>query len=96
MTPPQWNIPMECPSPYLLIVKEPQKNANNNGRNFSGIFVLTVDLICLLMNLNYVFLHNISYSFFANLFLREGTTQLTRFLTRNTRASPLPASVQVG
>ena len=42
MTPPQWNVPMECPSPYLLIVKEPQKNANNNGRNFSGIFVLTV------------------------------------------------------
>ena len=33
---------MECPSPYLLIVKEPQKNANNNGRNFSGIFVLTI------------------------------------------------------
>ena len=42
---PQWNVPMECPSPYLLIVKEPQKNANNNGRNFSGIFVLTMVLL---------------------------------------------------
>ena len=40
--PPQWNVPMECPSPYLLIVKEFQKNANNNGRNFSGIIVLTI------------------------------------------------------